>query len=110
MDSTFWLQKWEKNEIAFHKSEANPMIVKYLGKLSLSKGSRVFVPLCGKTLDIPWLLSQGYAVDDGVGLHFVGDCLENVVSSRPKAQAYYLERKDGEINENSLDTLYLENL
>ena len=55
-------------------------------------------------------ISQGYAVDDGVGLHFVGDCLENVVSSRPKAQAYYLERKDGEINENSLDTLYLENL
>ncbi|MGK7948820.1 MAG: thiopurine S-methyltransferase [Xenococcaceae cyanobacterium] len=62
MDSSFWLQKWEKNEIGFHKSEANPVLVKYFGELSLSKGNRVFVPLCGKTLDIAWLLSEGYRV------------------------------------------------
>ena len=62
MDSTFWLQKWEKNEIGFHKSEANPVLVKYFAELSLLKGSRVFVPLCGKTLDISWLLSKGYRV------------------------------------------------
>ena len=62
MDSSFWLQKWEKNEIGFHKSEANPVLVKYFAELSLLKGSRVFVPLCGKTLDISWLLSKGYRV------------------------------------------------
>ncbi len=62
MDSSYWQQKWEKNEIGFHKSEANPVLVKYFEKLSLLKGSRVFVPLCGKTLDIPWLLSEGYRV------------------------------------------------
>lgn len=28
----------------------------------MPKGSRVFVPLCGKTLDIGWLLSRGYRV------------------------------------------------
>lgn len=26
----------------------------------MEKGSRVFLPLCGKTLDIAWLLAQGY--------------------------------------------------
>lgn len=62
MDADFWHEKWETNDIAFHKSEANPILVKYFAALSLSKGSRVFVPLCGKTLDIPWLLSQGYRV------------------------------------------------
>lgn len=62
MDPSFWLQRWENNNIGFHKSEANPMLVKYFGKLSLSKSSRVFLPLCGKTLDIPWLLSEGYRV------------------------------------------------
>ena len=62
MDSSFWLQKWEKNDIGFHKNEANPVLVKYFGELSLLKGSRVFMPLCGKTLDIAWLLSKGYRV------------------------------------------------
>jgi thiopurine S-methyltransferase len=28
----------------------------------LSKGSRIFVPLCGKTLDIAWLVSNGFRV------------------------------------------------
>lgn len=62
MDTDFWLQKWEKNEIGFHRSEANPLLVKYFGDLSLEQDGRVFVPLCGKTLDIAWLLSQGYRV------------------------------------------------
>jgi thiopurine S-methyltransferase len=62
MDPSFWLQRWENNNIGFHKSEANPLLVKYFGELSLSKSSRVFLPLCGKTLDIAWLLSEGYRV------------------------------------------------
>lgn len=62
MDPSFWHQRWEKNEIAFHESKANPLLVTHFNELSLAKGSRVFVPLCGKTLDIPWLLSNGYRV------------------------------------------------
>lgn len=62
MDKSFWLQKWEKNTIAFHRSEANPSLVNHFDKLVLAKGSRVLVPLCGKTLDIGWLLSKGYRV------------------------------------------------
>ena len=62
MDVSFWNQKWENNEIGFHKNEANPLLVKYFQSLSLAEGSRVFVPLCGKTLDIAWLLSNGFRV------------------------------------------------
>ncbi len=62
MDTQFWIQKWEKNEIAFHGSETNPLLLKYFNELSLTKGSRVFLPLCGKTLDIAWLLSEGCRV------------------------------------------------
>src|SRR5699024_8207116 len=35
---------------------------KHFGDLSLPKGSRLFLPLCGKTLDIHWLLAEGYRV------------------------------------------------
>jgi len=62
VDTKFWHQKWENNDIAFHESEANPLLVKYFNALSLVEGSRVFLPLCGKTLDIPWLLANGYRV------------------------------------------------
>lgn len=62
MNADFWFQKWEKNKIGFHESEVNPLLIKYFKELSLELRSRVFVPLCGKTLDITWLLSQGYHV------------------------------------------------
>ena len=58
----YWLEKWRDHNIGFHKSEVNPSLIKHLGALSLEKGSRVFVPLCGKTRDIAWLLSEGYRV------------------------------------------------
>lgn len=62
MDASFWHQKWEKNEIAFHEGEANALLVKYFNELGLKKGSRLFLPLCGKTRDIAWLLGNGYRV------------------------------------------------
>ncbi len=62
MDASFWHKKWEENKIAFHESEVNPLLIKYFKVLSLTEGSRVFLPLCGKTLDISWLLSNSYRV------------------------------------------------
>ncbi|NEP63206.1 MAG: thiopurine S-methyltransferase [Symploca sp. SIO2G7] len=62
MDTSFWHQKWKNNSIAFHRSDANPLLVKHFQELSLESGRRIFVPLCGKTLDIAWLLANGYRV------------------------------------------------
>ena len=60
MDPNVWHQRWEKNEIAFHEGKPNALLVQYLNELSLAKGRRIFLPLCGKTRDISWLLSNGY--------------------------------------------------
>ena len=62
MDPEFWHDRWANNEIGFHKNEANPLLLTYFHELALEKDSRIFVPLCGKTRDIPWLLSNGYRV------------------------------------------------
>jgi thiopurine S-methyltransferase len=62
MDAKFWHQRWEENNTFWHQSEANPRLTAHFHQLSVAKGSRVFLPLCGKTLDIPWLLSRGYQV------------------------------------------------
>lgn len=62
MDAAFWRDRWARNQIGFHEPQANPLLVAHLGSLALAAGSRVFFPLCGKSLDIAWLLSQGHQV------------------------------------------------
>ena len=62
MEKNFWLDKWKVRDIGFHASVVHPLLAKYLPELSLPSGSRVFLPLCGKTRDIHWLLSQGLRV------------------------------------------------
>ena len=62
MNIESWKQAWEVNNIGFHKSRPHPLLVQYCKELNLLEGSRIFLPLCGKTLDIAWLLSQGYEV------------------------------------------------
>ncbi len=62
MDKNFWHQRWENNEIGFHESKANPLFVSHFKNLAIEKGSCVFLPLCGKSLDIGWLLSNGSRV------------------------------------------------
>jgi thiopurine S-methyltransferase len=62
MEADFWHRRWTKNEIGFHEGQANALLVKHLEALKLTKGSRLFLPLCGKTRDIAWLLEQGFQV------------------------------------------------
>ena len=52
-------------------------------------------------------MSAGYAVEDGVGLHFRGTRLERVVSSRPDGRAFMVERHEGRVREQLLKPDYL---
>lgn len=62
MEEHFWHGKWQRGEIAFHEAEPNPLLTGHLPALHLHPGARIFVPLCGKSRDIGWLLAQGYRV------------------------------------------------
>ena len=62
MDQNFWHERWEQGKIAFHEKAVNPLLVKHFDELALARGGRVFLPLCGKTLDIAWLLAKGCRV------------------------------------------------
>jgi dipeptidase E len=42
-------------------------------------------------------MCAGYAADDGAALHFVGEVLAAVVSSRPGAQAFEMRLRRGEV-------------
>ncbi|MBL9133875.1 MAG: thiopurine S-methyltransferase, partial [Verrucomicrobiaceae bacterium] len=75
MKAEFWHQRWKNKEIQFHEQTANPLLVRHIDSLGLTPGSRIFVPLCGKTLDIGWLLARGHRV---VGAELSEDAVEQL--------------------------------
>ncbi len=62
MEKTFWLEHWAANKIGFHRPETNPLLTRHWATMDLDPGQRVFVPLCGKSLDMAWLADAGHEV------------------------------------------------
>ena len=62
MHADFWHERWQRNQIGFHQDGVNPYLPTYWPALDAGQGARVFVPLCGKTVDMRWLRSQGHTV------------------------------------------------
>ena len=58
MDADFWLQRWREGRTGFHRSEVMPLLQKHWPALHVPRGTRVLVPLCGKSLDMLWLTEQ----------------------------------------------------
>lgn len=55
-------------------------------------------------------LTAGYALGDGVALHFIGTELFKTVSSQPKPVAYAIAMKGSRVVETTLETEYLKAL
>lgn len=62
MEPEFWHERWAINQIGFNQSDVNPYLAQLWPGLKVKPGARVFVPLCGKTIDIRWLLLLGFHV------------------------------------------------
>ncbi|RTZ79425.1 MAG: thiopurine S-methyltransferase [Gammaproteobacteria bacterium] len=62
MESDFWQQRWREQRIGWHQPKVNAWLREYWASLELPPGSRVFVPLCGKSLDMLWLVQQSHEV------------------------------------------------
>lgn len=62
METEFWLERWRRRETGWHLDEINTHLQEHWPRLGLRPGTSVLVPLCGKTLDLLWLVSQGLSV------------------------------------------------
>jgi len=62
MDARYWQQRWEEGRTGFHNDRVMPLLERHWPSLGLAPGSRVLVPLCGKSLDMAWLAAQGFRV------------------------------------------------
>ena len=62
MEPDFWRQRWRENQIGFHQEAINAHLQAFWPGLGVPPGAAVFVPLCGKSLDMIWLRSRGHPV------------------------------------------------
>jgi thiopurine S-methyltransferase len=95
MNPDFWIGRWERGEIGWHQSEVEPGLVAHLGKLA---PTRVLVPLCGKSLDLAWLASQGHEVvgvelsEKGIRAFFEEQKIPFTESTRGQFKAFVAPR------------------
>ena len=91
MEADYWHQKWAEKDIGFHEGTVNSSLAAYLDQLELAPGARIFVPLCGKTRDIAWLLAHGYGV---VGVELSSVAVSELLNELELA---YTEQSIGEL-------------
>lgn len=62
MDPDFWHERWRTRQVGFHQPAPHPFLERWWPSLEVPPGSRVYVPLCGKSLDMVWLAVRGHRV------------------------------------------------
>jgi thiopurine S-methyltransferase len=88
VEPQFWQNRWRNGQIGFHQASVDRSLRKHWARLDLRQGARVFVPLCGKSLDLIWLRDQGHFVT-GVELSaraLEDFCVENGVPARRRTR------------------------
>jgi thiopurine S-methyltransferase len=92
MEKSFWQSRWDDGQIGFHQDAVHPQLATYFSRAlsgrqvpdrDTSEGAhrpqRVLVPLCGKSLDLTWLETQGNEV---LGVEFVEKAAREYFESR----------------------------
>ena len=74
-DQNGWVARWREGRIQFHADKVNPMLDRYVDRLLPEGSGRVLVPLCGKSLDLGWLVEHGHEV---VGVELVEKAVEDL--------------------------------
>ncbi|MGR3983907.1 MAG: thiopurine S-methyltransferase [Gammaproteobacteria bacterium] len=62
MQLAFWRQRWAEGRLGFHQEKVNSRLRKFWREVEPAPRAKVFVPLCGKSLDMLWLASRGHRV------------------------------------------------
>lgn len=62
METSFWLERWQNSNIGFHREAYHPALQAQWSNLGAEPPACVFVPLCGKSLDMEWLAKRGHKV------------------------------------------------
>jgi thiopurine S-methyltransferase len=70
----FWHERWRAGQIGFHQAAVDRHLIRNWPDLGIPRHGRIFVPLCGKSLDLLWLCQRGHSV---VGVELSAVALES---------------------------------
>lgn len=73
VDPKFWEERWAQRQIGFHEGAPNSLLAKHVALLDGCR--RVYVPLCGKAVDVSFLRSRGHDVS---GSELVGTAISEL--------------------------------
>ena len=96
-----WESRWQEGRIGFHLPEVNSYLLRYFDKLLTQDTESVFVPLCGKTLDLPWLARRTKKV---VGIELVHKAVQEFFKENKLTHSI---QKSGKLNLFSNDNIDL---
>ncbi len=91
MQSEFWHDRWQRGQIGFHLPEVHWCLRSHWSGLGVAGTGRVFVPLCGKSVDLLWLRDRAQGVV-GVELSAIAVqafCAENGIPARRRPGASF---------------------
>lgn len=72
-----WLERWREGRIGFHRHATHPALVRHWPRLGVRTGTKVLVPLCGKSLDMRWLASHDHPV---LGIELAEEAIEQFMA------------------------------
>ncbi|XP_003382923.1 PREDICTED: probable thiopurine S-methyltransferase [Amphimedon queenslandica] len=62
-DTEYWEKRWEEGRTRWHRDYVENILKNHCDFLTAGGGKcSIFVPLCGKTLDMKWLAEEGHTV------------------------------------------------
>jgi len=79
MDYTDWASRWSSGVIHFHQSDVNDHLRAFAEQAWGDAIGRVYVPLCGKSLDMVFLAERA---DDVLGVEFVEQAVAEFFEER----------------------------
>lgn len=74
MEAAFWLERWELGQTAFDQQQPHRWLGDQWPSLELATDATVFVPLCGRSVDMVWLAEQGHRV---IGVELARSAVED---------------------------------
>lgn len=90
MEPAYWRERWRAGDTGWEQAEVNGLLARHWGSLRLQAGTRIFVPLCGASIDMDFLAARGHQV---FGVEIVPEAIERFLAGRglaPRRRAHRL--------------------
>jgi len=62
MEPKYWIEGWQLGHTGFDQADPHRYLPEHWPAVGVAADATVFVPLCGKTVDMVWLAEQGHQI------------------------------------------------